>query len=74
MDVDPELIGLLAVAEGRIEACLRHRDLTGANAQAVRGACNAVAFTRKRLVGDESVAEVRVLHGIERSLPAGDLE
>jgi hypothetical protein len=71
--VDPGLIGLLAVAEVTVEACLGHPDLVGANRQAVRGACGAIAYARKRLL-EEEPDDVRPLHGIERSLPEGDRE
>lgn len=70
-DVDPGLIGLLAVAEAKIKDCLGHPGLTGINRRAVSGAGKTLAHARDRLMRDDE-PEPRRLFGIERSLPPGD--
>jgi hypothetical protein len=72
MPVDPELIGLLAVAEAKIEAVLGHPDLKGINWRAVNGVKNTLRHARTRLIKADEPPEPRQPWGIERSLPQGD--
>lgn len=70
-DPDAELIGLLAVAEAKIQACLDHPALAGINRSAVSGARRTMAYARDRIMR-AGEPEPRRLFGIERSLPEGD--